>query len=97
MMICQLVLIEALNIANENFILLRTKGIYQVRNFLKDVFGFAEHHENAAYGRRYKLTLQKIIILKHQNHRSRIGATDASRQAAKETIEGKIPRGDFSS
>ena len=37
-----------------------TKGIYLVRFYLKDVFGFAEHHDNCTYGLGYKLTLQRI-------------------------------------
>ena len=32
------------------------KGKYHVRNFLKDVFGFAEHQEKATYGLGYKVT-----------------------------------------
>ena len=33
------------------------KGIYQMRIYLKDIFGFAEHQEKATYGLGYKLTL----------------------------------------
>ena len=36
-----------------------TKGNYHVWIFLKDVFGFAEHQENATYGSGYKLTIQR--------------------------------------
>ena len=36
-----------------------TIGKYHVRCFLKDVFGFAEHHENATYVLAYKITLLK--------------------------------------
>ena len=42
--------------------LLNNNGIkekYHVRNHLKDVFGFAEHQENATYGLGYKLTLTR--------------------------------------
>ena len=35
------------------------KGKYHVRIYLKDVFGFAEHHEKATYGLGYKLTLKR--------------------------------------
>ena len=33
------------------------KGEYHVKIMLKDVFGFAEHHEKATYGLGYKLTI----------------------------------------
>ena len=35
------------------------KGKYHIRIYLKDVFGFAEHHEKATYGLGYKLTLTR--------------------------------------
>ena len=35
------------------------KGKYHLRIMLKDVFGFAEHHEKATYGLGYKLTLTR--------------------------------------
>ena len=35
------------------------KGKYHVRNYLKDVFGFAEHQETATYGLGYILTLTR--------------------------------------
>ena len=35
------------------------KGKYHVRIYLKDVFGFAEHREKAAYGLGYKLKLTR--------------------------------------
>ena len=35
------------------------KGKYHVKIMLKDVFGFAEHHEKATYGLGYKLTLTR--------------------------------------
>ena len=35
------------------------KGKYHVRNYLKDVFGFAEHQQKATYGLGYKLTLTR--------------------------------------
>ena len=35
------------------------KGIYQMRIYFKDIFEFAEHQENAAYGLGYKLTLTR--------------------------------------
>ena len=35
------------------------KGKYHVRIYLKDVFGFAEHQEEATYGLGYKLTLTR--------------------------------------
>ena len=35
-----------------------TKGNCHVRNYLKDVFEFAEHEDNSTYGLDYKLTLQ---------------------------------------
>ena len=41
----------------------QTKGSYHVRISLKDVFGFAEHHDNCTYGLSYKLALQKIVII----------------------------------
>ena len=37
----------------------KTKGNYQVRIYLKDVFGFAEHQDSCTYGLAYKLTLQR--------------------------------------
>ena len=36
-----------------------TKGNYHLRNFLQDVFGFAEHQDNCTYCLGYKLTLQR--------------------------------------
>ena len=36
------------------------KGKFHVRITLKDVFGFAEHHEKATFVLGYKLTLTKI-------------------------------------
>ena len=36
-----------------------SKGNYQVRIHLKDIFGFAEHPDNSTYGLGYKLTLQR--------------------------------------
>ena len=35
------------------------KGKYHIRNYLKDIFGFAEHQEKATYGLGYKLTLTR--------------------------------------
>ena len=35
------------------------KGKYHIRNYLKDIFGFAEDHEKATYGLGYKLTLTR--------------------------------------
>ena len=35
------------------------KGKYHMKIMLKDVFGFAEHHEKATYGLGYKLTLTR--------------------------------------
>ena len=35
------------------------KGKYLIRNYLKDIFGFAEHQEKGAYGLGYKLTLTR--------------------------------------
>ena len=35
------------------------KGIFHLRIFLRDVFGFAEHQEKATYGLGYKLTLTR--------------------------------------
>ena len=37
-----------------------TKSNYHVSIFLKDVFGFAERHDNCSYCLVYKLTLQRI-------------------------------------
>ena len=39
------------------------KGKNHVRIYLKDVFGFAEHHEKATYGLRYKLTITLSLTL----------------------------------
>ena len=36
-----------------------TKGNYHVRNYLKDIFGFAEHQDSCTYDLGYKLTLQR--------------------------------------
>ena len=35
------------------------KGKYRIRNYLKDIFGFAEHQEKGTYGLGYKLTLTR--------------------------------------
>ena len=35
------------------------KGKYNLRIMLKDIFGFAEHHEKATYGLGYKLILTR--------------------------------------
>ena len=35
------------------------KGIYHVRIYLKDVFGFAEYQQKGTYGLGYKLTLTR--------------------------------------
>ena len=35
------------------------KGKYHLRIMLKDIFGFAEHHEKVTYGLGYKLTLTR--------------------------------------
>ena len=37
----------------------KIKGKYHVRNMLKDIFGFAEHQEEATYGLGYNLTLTR--------------------------------------
>ena len=34
-----------------------SEGNYQVRIYLKDIFGFAEDHDNCTYGLGYKITL----------------------------------------
>ena len=39
------------------------KGKYHLRIMLKDVFGFAEHHEKAIYGLGFKLVLEVIAEL----------------------------------
>ena len=36
-----------------------TKGNYLVRNYLREVFGFAEHQDNCTYRLGYKLTSQR--------------------------------------
>ena len=36
-----------------------TKGIYHIRFYLQDIFGFAEHQEKGTYGLGYKLTLTR--------------------------------------
>ena len=36
-----------------------TKGKYHIRNYLKDIFGFAEHQEKGTYGLGYKSTLTR--------------------------------------
>ena len=56
-----------------------TKGIYQVRIFLKYVFGYAEHRDNCINGLGYRLSLQRngdIHVLSH-----RAGANDAANLA----------------
>ena len=35
------------------------KGKYHIRNYLKDIFGFASHQEKGTYGLGYKLTLTR--------------------------------------
>ena len=37
----------------------QTKGKYHVTNYLKDILGFAKHHDNCTYGLGYKLALQR--------------------------------------
>ena len=54
----------------------KTKGVYHVRNYSKDVFGFAEHQDNCTCGLGYKLPLQRISdnhVLSHW-----AGANDAA-------------------
>ena len=36
------------------------KGKYHIRNYIKDIFGFAEHQEKGTYGLGYKITLIRI-------------------------------------
>ena len=36
-----------------------TKGIYNFRIYLKDVFGFAEHQDNYTFGMGYRFSLQR--------------------------------------
>ena len=44
----------------ENWLIIKqTKGNSHLRIYLKDVFGFVEHHDNSTYGLGYKLTLQR--------------------------------------
>ena len=40
-----------------------SKGNYHCRNFVEDVFGFAEHHEYVTYGLPCNIPLQKIVII----------------------------------
>ena len=35
------------------------KGKYHVRNMLKNIFGFAQHHEKATFGLGYRLLLKR--------------------------------------
>ena len=37
------------------------KGKYHITVMLKDVFGFAEHQEKAAYGMGYKITITRNV------------------------------------
>ena len=39
----------------------KIKGIYHVRSYLKDVFGFAKHQETRTYGLGYKLTDYAVL------------------------------------
>ena len=39
---------------NKNF-----KGKYHIRNYLKDIFGFAEHQEKGTYGLGYKINIDQ--------------------------------------
>ena len=54
-----------------------TKGNYQLAVFLKDVFGFAEHQENATQGLRHNFQLKSHGGSNVYGHRSRTGADDA--------------------
>ena len=54
----------------------QTEGNFHVRNFLKDVFGLAAHHDSCTYGLGYKLTLQKNSYNHVLSHPA--GANDAA-------------------
>ena len=61
-----------------------TKGIFRVRIYLKEVFGCAEHQENASYGLGYKLTLKgnnENHVLSHP-----AGAIDAASLSLAERV-----------
>ena len=63
---------------------------------VEDIFGLAEHQENATYGLGYKQTLKRnnsIIVLSHE-----LGAAvaDAPRTAAYRASEGRIFISDLS-
>ena len=81
----QLAFTEELTLAKKELINnKRTRGNFQVRSYLKDVFGFAEHQENAIYGLGYKLTLQRNSDKDVLGHRP--GATAADRRFSSEAI-----------
>ena len=61
-----------------------TKGNYHVRIYLKDVFGFAEHHDSFTYGLRYKLTLRRNIDNQVLSHPAQ--ANDAANVALAERV-----------
>ena len=65
----------------------RTKGYYQVRKYLNDVFGFAGHQEIVTYGLGYKLTMHRNSDINVLGHESGVGASDVDRRAAKEVKE----------
>ena len=63
---------------------------YHVRIYLKDVFGFAEHHDNFTYGLGYKLTLQR----NSDNHV--LGHPAGANDAASLALTGRVIIDDIS-
>ena len=79
---------KKLKLANENKKNQKTKENHQLTVCVEDIFGLAEHQENATYGLGYKQTLKRnnsIIVLSHE-----LGAAvaDAPRTAAYRASEG---------
>ena len=67
-----------------------TKGTYHVRNYLKDIFGFAEDQYNCTYGVGYKLTLQR----NGDNHV--LGHPAQANDAANAALAGRVFINDLS-
>ena len=68
----------------------KTKGNYHVRIYLKDVLGFAEHHDRCSNGLGYKLTLQRNSDNQILSHLA--GANDAANLA----LVGRVIKDDIS-
>ena len=74
----------------------KTKENYQLTVCVEDIFGFAEHQENATYGLGYKLTLKRNSKITVLSHEPGAGVDDTPRTAAYRALEGRIFISDLS-